>query len=189
MKAMKQTILILLTFTLLLSCGNETEGNETIKKVEATTPELAVVLEENNLFPVEIDLPLGWELAKDEQLRVLHILSPTNEQDEFQEMVNIVVGTTSDKELDEFFDLNLKVIQGMFEELNQTEKPSYQTINEIKYKKVRYNYLFAGLPLTAQLYVTIKDDKSFIINCSALQNTFDEYAKEFDEIVNSLEIK
>ena len=186
---MKQTILILLTFTLLFSCGDVTNTEKTAKLIDKSTPEAVVIPEEINSFPVEIDLPLGWELAKDEQLKVLHILSPTDELDEFQEMVNIVVGATSDRELDEFFELNLKMIQGMFEELNQTEKPSYETINGVKYKKVRYNYLFAGLPLTAQLYVTIKDDKSFIVNCSALQNTFDDYAKEFENIVNSLEIK
>ncbi len=186
---MKKTILILLTLSILYSCGDKTEVKDNTNQLDRQIPEAVVIPEENNSFPVDLDLPVGWEVAKDEQLRVLHILSPTNEMDEFQEMVNIVVGTTSDKELDEFFDLNLKMIEGMFEELNQTEKPSYETINGIKYKKVRYNYLFAGLPLTAQLYVTIKDDKSFIVNCSALQNTFDDYAKEFEEIVNSLEIK
>lgn len=186
---MKHTILILLTFAVLFSCGEETEVKETKNSIDKSIPESAIIPENNNSFPVEIDLPLGWELANDDQLQVLHVLSPTDELDEFQEMVNIVVGTTSGKELDEFFDLNLKMIQGMFDELNQTEKPSYETINGIKFKKVRYNYLFAGLPLTAQLYVTIKDDESFIINCSALQNTFDDYAQEFDEIVNSLEIK
>lgn len=140
-------------------------------------------------FPISFNFPPNWEIMEDTNMSMIHVISPTNETDNFQEMVNIVIGGTRGKDLDAFFDGNLYMIQNMFAELNQTEEQSYQTINEVKFKKVRYNYLIEGLPLTAQLYVTIQNNTSYIINCSALQNTFDEYQEEFTSIMNSLAIR
>ena len=184
----------LLTFTLLLlilgSCKNE---NSVIQIEETTAPANSENLLNKNMFfsdffPISLSFPKNWEIMNDTTLNMIHVLSPTNENDFFQEMVNIVVGGTNGKDLDTFFEGNLKMIQGMFEELQQTEEPNYQEINGVQFKKVRYNYLFEGLPLTAQLYVTIKGENSFIINCSALQSTFDTYQQEFTSIIHSLTI-
>ena len=184
---MKHTILLLISFGFLFSCSRDNKEKKEISSVqtESSDHNLNKNIFVSEWFPVSIVFPQGWEAIEDTNLSMIYIMSPTTKNDNFQEMVNIVVGGTNGKELDSFFDGNLNMIRGMFEELVQTQKPSYQTINGIKFKKVRYNYLIEGLPLTAHLYVTIKDDLSYIINCSALQNTFDEFEKEFSKIVNS----
>lgn len=187
---MKKILPFILIVVSLVSCENETS-------MEKTSQEPTNISSENQMnknmfvsefFPVSLSFPDKWEIMNDTNLNMIHVLSPTSVEDFFQEMVNIVVGGTNSKDLDTFFEGNLKMIQGMFEELEQTEEPNYQEINGVRFKKVRYNYLFEGLPLTAQLYVTINGDNSFIINCSALQNTFDQYQEEFTSIVNSLTI-
>ncbi len=187
---MKKILYIFLSVFLVLSCEENKETEKTIKPVQTENSDNAMNQQVfvSEWFPVSVSFPKGWEAVEDTTLSMIYIMTPTDESDNFQEMVNIVVGGTNGKELDAFFDGNLKMIQGMFEELNQTEQPSYQIINGVKFKKVRYNYLIEGLPLTAQLYVTIKDDLSYIINCSALQNTFDEFEEGFSSIVSSFSI-
>ena len=174
----------------LISCGNKIEEEKKIKETIESRSEnqMNKNLFSSDYFPVSFSFPSNWEIMNDTTLNMVHVLSPTSDQDFFQEMVNIVVGGTNGKDLDAFFEGNLRMIQGMFEELEQTEEPNYQEINGVQFKKVRYNYLFEGLPLTAQLYVTIKADNSFIINCSALQNTFDSFEEEFISIIHSIAI-
>jgi len=180
---MKKIFPFVLIVLVLVSCENETNSEPINVSSENQLNKNMFVSE---FFPVSLSFPAKWEIMTDTNLNMIHVLSPTSDEDFFQEMVNIVVGGTNGKDLDTFFDGNLKMIQGMFEELEQTEEPNYKEINGVQFKKVRYNYLFEGLPLTAQLYVTTKGSKSFIINCSALQNTFDEYQEEFVSIINSL---
>ncbi len=174
----------------LISCGNQIKEEKNSKEIveSSSKNQRSKNIFSSSYFPISLSVPNNWEIMNDTNLNMIHVLSPTSDQDFFQEMVNIVVGGTNGKDLDTFFEGNLNMIQGMFEELDQTEEPNYQEINGVQFKKVRYNYLFEGLPLTAQLYVTIKGDNSFIINCSALQNTFDSFEEEFMSIINSIAI-
>lgn len=183
---MNKLFFILIPFALFWCCGEELRVQEIPDQANSSNENIHAMEKD---FPVLAALPPGWEFSYFTEMGMMHVLSPTDSLDNFREMVNIVVGGTRGNDLDSFFDGNLKMLQVIFEELNQTEKPDYQTINGVEFKKVRYNYLVDGLPLTAQLFVTIQDSTSFIINCSALQNTFDTYAQDFEKIVNSVVIK
>lgn len=188
---MKKFLVIVAVCLVVFSCKESNNEENTVvaeknEETQNTENLLNKHIFRSETFPISLNFPNKWEIMHDTNLSMIHVLSPTDPKDNFQEMVNIVVGGTNGKDLDTFFEGNLAMISGMFEELEQTEEPSYQTINAVQFKKVRYNYLFEGLPLTAQLYVTIQGENSYIINCSALQNTFDDYQEEFVSIVHSI---
>lgn len=142
----------------------------------------------NTDFNISLNKPEKWEITADSINNILHIISPLEEEDEFQEMINVVKGKTLGLSLDDFFEKNLKAVEGMFEELNQTQSPTLTTINGRTFKKVKYNYVFQGYPLTADLFVTLTEDASYVINCSALQNTYDNFQEKFESVINSIEI-
>jgi hypothetical protein len=159
-------------FTLLVSCESSTES-----------------VFSNDELNISFSYPKSWEVQTDSLNRILYILSPTDSSDLFQEMMNIVVGNTENLSLEEFFTLNLKAVEGMFDELDRTEDPGEVSINDRIFKRVKFNYVFESYPLTASLFVTHNDQTSYVVNCSALQNTFDKYQDQFMSVVNSIEIK
>lgn len=145
----------------------------------------------NDKMNISFNYPKNWEVRTDSINNILYILSPYQEGDEFQEMMNVVVGGTHGLNLDDFLSVNLASVEDVFDELNLTEEPTNVTINNRLFKKVSYNYVSegGGYPLTAGLYVTLANEKSYIINCSALQNTYDQYRTQFMEVINSIEIE
>ena len=185
---MKRISVIYLSVFLILSCGGDNGRRKIIDPVQTETSEneFNQQIFASEWFPVSLSYPKGWEAVEDTNLSMIYIMSPTDTNEMYQEKVHIVVAESSGKSLDDFFEINLKYIQQLFDDLAQTQPPSYQNINGLKYKKVRYNYLIEGLPLTAQLYVTKKSGLTYIVNCSALQTTFDDYHEEFESVISSL---
>ncbi|MGB1039440.1 MAG: PsbP-related protein [Flavobacteriales bacterium] len=191
---MKKLIAFIAISVFVIGCGDSesssTIHNDTsIENQENSYNRLNKNVYQSDSLGIKFNYPENWNVAEGTFIGILNVESPKSSETDFQEIVSIVVGGTSDKGLDEFFDDNLAFIQGMFVDLDQTEEPENIVINSNTFKKVRYNYLADGFPLTAQLFVTIKEGNSYIINCSALQNTFDTYAEEFTSIVNSIIIQ
>jgi len=191
---MKKLIAFIIILVSLYACSNSESNSNTINETSVESKNnsnnrLNKNVYQSDSLSIKFNYPEDWNVAEGTFIGILNVESPKSSETDFQEIVSIVVGGTSNKGLDEFFGDNLAFIQGMFVDLDQTEEPQNVLINNTTFKKVRYNYLADGFPLTAQLFVTIKDSNSYIINCSALQNTFDTYAEEFTSIVNSLELK
>ncbi|MDB4088420.1 hypothetical protein N9544_02235 [Flavobacteriales bacterium] len=190
---MKNIIAPFLFLTLLISCETNTEkksltDNSEIKELSSNN-ELNENIYTNDDLNISFSYPKSWEIQTDTMNGILYILSPTDSSDLFQEMMNIVIGNTNGLSLEEFFSMNLNAVEGMFDELDRTEDPSEISINNKVFKQVKFNYVFESYPLTANLFVTHKDETSYVVNCSALQNTFDKYQDQFMSVVNSIEIK
>ena len=92
--------------------------------------ELKETVFSNDELNISFKYPKSWEVQTDSLNRILYILSPTDSNDLFQEMMNIVVGNTENLSLEEFFTLNLKAVEGMFDELDRTEDPGEMTISD-----------------------------------------------------------
>jgi hypothetical protein len=179
---MKNLIAPLIFLTILISCETTTEK----KSIRDSSEDKELIT--NNELHENINYPKSWEIQTDTMNRILYILSPTDSNDLFQEMMNIVIGETNGLSLKEFFSMNLNAVEEMFDELDRTEDPSEITIINRVFKTVKFNYVFESYPLTANLFVTHKDETSYVVNCSALQNTFDKYQDQFMSVVNSIEI-
>lgn len=196
---MKNLIISITLIVSLGSCNSDVknekapENNDTIiNETESTTNnELNENIYSNEKMNISFNYPGSWEVRTDTVNNILYILSPYQGGDDFQEMMNVVVGGTQGLNLDEFLSVNLVAVEDVFEELSLSEIPSDYEINSRLFKKVKYNYVSegGGYPLTAGLFVTHANNKSYIINCSALQNTYDQYQEEFMSVVNSIEIK
>ena len=190
---MKNLIAPFILFTLFVSCESTpvkktiSEDSEVIE--QSFNNELNESIFSNDELNISFSYPKSWEVQTDSHNRILYILSPTDSSDLFQEMMNIVVGNTEGLGLEEFFTMNLKAVEGVFDELDRTEDPGEVSINDKVFKRVKFNYVFEGYPLTANLFVTHNEQTSYVVNCSALQNTFDQYQDQFMVVVNSIEIK
>lgn len=189
---MKNLIAPLIFLTILISCETTTEKKSIRDSSEdkelITNNKLHENIYSNDALNISFNYPKSWEIQTDTINRILYILSPTDSNDLFQEMMNIVIGETNGLSLKEFFSMNLNAVEEMFDKLDRTEDPGEITIINRVFKTVKFNYIFESYPLTANLFVTHKDETSYVVNCSALQNTFDEYQDQFMSVVNSIEI-
>ena len=141
----------------------------------------------SDLFKFSLEHPVNWEILTEEESNIIHVYTPEDSlNDGFREMINIVIGSSEGITLDDFFDRNSKIIQNSFDELEEIEKANLIKVNDIDFKTIMYNYTFSGYKLSAKIYVAFHKDKSYIINCSALQDTFENYKIDFEEIVKSI---
>lgn len=190
---MKNLIAPFILFIVFVSCESSPVKKTLLIDYETIEQNYNKELNENIFSNDELNIsfsyPKSWEVQTDSHNRILYVLSPSDSSDLFQEMMNIVVGNTESLNLEEFFSLNLKAVEGVFDELDRTEDPSQVSINDRVFKRVKFNYVFEGYPLTANLFVTHNEQTSYVVNCSALQSTFDQYQNQFMIVVNSIEIK
>ncbi|MEN8928645.1 MAG: PsbP-related protein [Flavobacteriales bacterium] len=190
---MKNLIILVLLVSFIFSCSSSDKPVDelTAQDEKSTNNGLNANIYSNEQMNISFNYPDSWEVRTDTVNGILYILSSFKEGDDFQEMMNVVVGGTQGLNLEEFLSINLVAVEDMFEELVLTEEPTVYEINDREFKKVKYNYVSegGGYPLTAGLFVTHANNKSYIINCSALQNTFDQYQEEFMSVVNSIQIK
>lgn len=186
---MKYIFPLITIVLLLISCEPSIENKNNIQNTNVSSNnELNENIYSNKTMNISFSYPKSWEIQTDTINNILYILSPTDSNDLFQEMMNIVVGSTEKLSLNEFFDMNLNAVNGMFDELDRTEEPGELTINDRVFKSVKFNYVFESYPLTANLFVTLNEQTSYVINCSTLQNTFDKYNEQFMSVIHSIEI-
>lgn len=190
---MKKTVLFSIAISLLISCETEgyvpniSVGEDSKMDQEGEVSQIKLANNYNNeKFNFSLNYPENWEVSEDTLSNLVYILTPSSSADEFQEMINIVIGSSSDLTLEEFFERNNSIVQNSFEELIQLENATVLNINGVDFKTVKYNYTFMGYKLTAKIYVALKGENSYIINCSALQNTFEAYEEDFEKVVNSM---
>ena len=192
---MKKLILLLTAILFLISCKPETSVSDVFIGEDSKANEKEkisqVKLENsylNKRFNFTLNYPNNWEISEDTLSNLVYILTPSDTADEFQEMINVVIGSSSNLTLEEFFDRNNSIVQNSFEELIQLENATMLSINGVDFKTVKYNYIFAGYKLTAKIYVALKGENSYIINCSALQNTFETHEENFKKTVTSIKL-
>ncbi len=190
---MKNLLTPFLIFSLLISCKPEIKQKETAVAEEivelSSNNEINENIYSNELLNLSFSYPKNWEVQSDTINKVVYIMSNSSSDDGFKEMINIMVGDSKGLSLDDFFSLNMTVIDETFDELSISDGPGETEINGREFKKVKYNYIVQGYPLTNHIFVTNRDSSVYIVSCSALQNTFDQYQDQFMSIVNSIEIR
>ena len=191
---MKNIIALIILVVLLGSCNNDAKivsSPETQKQssTKISNNEINENVFSNEALNLSFSYPKNWEVQTDTINKVVYIMSNSSSDDGFKEMINIMIGDSKELNLDDFFSLNMTVIDETFEELSITEDPADVKINDRDYKNVKYNYVVQGYPLTNHIFVTMRESEVYIVSCSALQNTYDQYQDQFMSVVNSIEIK
>jgi len=183
---MKKLLLNIIFAVFLFSCsGTDKTNAQSIEKIISTVENNY----QNQEFRFSLNCPETWDILEDSLSSLVYLLTPTDSLDSFQEMINVVIGSSEGKTLEQFFKLNDTIVQKSFDELIQLENAKTININGVDFKTVKYNYTFGGYKLTAKIYVALKGDFSYILNCSALQSTFPDFENEFKNIVRSFKIK
>ena len=187
---MRNLITPFITLVLLGSCSLDTKKVEiSDNKQTISNNEINENVFSNESLNLSFSFPKNWEVQTDTVNKVVYIMSNSSSEDGFKEMINIMIGDSKELSLDDFFSLNMTVIDETFEELSITEDPADVKINDRDYKKVKYNYVVQGYPLTNNIFVTMRNSEVYIVSCSSLQNTYDQYQDQFMSVVNSIEIK
>lgn len=138
-----------------------------------------------------IDAPEGW--TKSDTMinaqQIIFLTSPLDDaSDNFRENVNVVTENTQGMRMDEYIETSLQVLRSGLSDFNEG-KISERSINGIEFKTLHYSHNYSGYPIEADVWFTIKDNKAWLITCSAKQGEFDEWAPAFETAVRSFHFK
>jgi hypothetical protein len=192
---MKKTFSFVLVMSLFFLLGCTKQSSPTIVPTAPTTPTTS--LEENiptrQTYESKIDgfliqFPSTWTAQEKVYGSSVTFNSPTNETDKIKE--NVAINTTklnNTYTIDEYFTANKERLiaqTGYVEIENSTIK-----INEMDAKKIIFKSIYKDYKLQFEEIFIIKHTTLYTITYTATEATFNDFAKQVDEMIATFEIK
>ena len=106
----------------------------------------------------------------------------------FCENIILATGPAQDLYLIEYLEDARKKMKESMEGFREL-KSVYTKIDGLDFVRMEYQFTNRTLTLHSVLYLTIKNDKAYSLNCSALSTTFDKYSPMFETVARSFRIK
>ncbi len=161
-------ILLALTFLFLSSC-------------QAKNPNRYVNKKDN----FSIEFPPDWEIKENYYgTTVMALSSLENENDNFRENVNVVVEVIPDgTSLNDYFSAsvsNLKQLNNFNDEFS-----GYDEFNNNKTKWLYYSHEMGTYKLKVILYQFINGNKAYSITCTAKEEDFEKFKKQFKDAAST----
>ncbi len=128
----------------------------------------------------------GWEIKENYENIPVFFMSPLDgDADMFQENINMVNESAPGYSLSQYYDANLKNINLYLQGFEVVEEPVNLEINGETFKKMAYKHSSQGIDLKVLVYFAVKGGKGYVINCTALTSTFEDFRPQFEALANS----
>lgn len=139
-------------------------------------------------YGVSMQYPADWTANEDSQSVIVAFSSPLEGNDDaFAESVNIVMNDLSGQEItmEDYTELTLQALGETFPEAMITEA-SDTTLGGYPARMVVYDFNGQYGKLQALQIWTIKDEISYVVTYTALEENFDEYRPASEKMIDSL---
>jgi hypothetical protein len=143
---------------------------------------------ENNKEGISIKYPETWTNIENNKTIFILIRPIENEEQRFRENVNLVITPANGVKLNKYSEMSLSQMNIFLKEYKK-ESTVFISLNGKEYAKTTYTHNANGLQLKVAFYQTIYKGKGFNITCSALIDTFNNFAPIFEEMISSFEVK
>lgn len=144
----------------------------------------------NNDLNISIKNTKDWEAHENYQGIPVFFMSPIeNENDSFRENITIVSENAPSYSLTQYYQDNIKGIDKYLIDFKILEEVADIKINGNNFKKVTYEHYSQNTDLNVLVYFTVKKEKGYVISCTALDNTFDDYKKDFETLAESFKFE
>lgn len=193
-----RAIYSLLILILLLACGSGnndvTELEEKIASMEAKLKEVTKERDPERYYNDDLNISVknlkDWEIKENYQDIPVFFMSPTEgEEDTFQENINMVSENAPGYSLKEYYDANIAGINQYLIGFEIIKDAVDIKINNHDFKKMVYKHNSQGYDFKVLVFFTVKGGKGYVINCTALNNTFDEYYSDFNKLAESFKFE
>ena len=193
---------IIVSLFIIISCFScATNSNEDIANLEAKLASMEEKLNKatkeknpnryyNKNLGFSAIAPTEWEIKENYQGIPVFFMSPLeNEEDLFQENINIVSENAPGYTLQQYYEANLRGIDQYLTDFELLENPVNITINGQKFKKIVYQHTAQTYKLKVSVFFTVKNDTGYVINCTALTHSFDRYNSDFNNFAESFKFE
>ena len=136
-----------------------------------------------------IGLPVDW--VKEEQefsqgLRMLSALSPNeSSSDPFTENINVIVVPEETKDLNIALEKSIRLGHENMPRFQLLDK-GFSSMGENKVAWHIHSHDYEGKPINALKALMINQNKTCLVTCTALPDTFDTYRPVFNQIISSI---
>lgn len=134
--------------------------------------------------------PDSWEKKTDYMGTDVMFLSPLEGPgDEFQENVNVIVEKLpSGMGLEQYVKISLKNAKQILTDYAILENSTVQ-LNGLDAQRFLISHRMGNMKLHALVYVIVKGRKAYTVTCTALDNTYEQYEQQFDDICKTFKVR
>ncbi len=174
------------SFLVLFGCGKATPSDVTSSETQPTNHFQAYQSQADNF---SIQFPGGWTFQENVYGASVMFFSPLAKDDTLRENLGIVKKEL-DKEytLTEYYTATQPELQKLIPNFTEVSNETIQ-INGIDAQKLIYKGTQGDVKLQREQVYLIKNKVVYIITYTATEDTFDEYIKDVDTTIRSLEFK
>lgn len=174
-------LVLILVLSMLTSCSGKLIG------VSGNSEKLLVY--SNSEHNIKAKYSSNWEYKEDIMGAVVAFVSPLeSESDSFRENMNIVIQDLSGFEisLKEYSDISIEQLKKSITNFKLVSNQVYDQLNDKAYELV-----FTGIRnefhMKWKTIFFIKDEKAYIITCTAEEDKFNDYLSYFEQFALDLE--
>lgn len=192
-------VYITLIGLLVASCGpSEADVDKMTSELDNLMGELEKEVEKvkdpNRYYNDDLNISVinneGWEIKENQEDIPVFFMSPLDgESDLFQENINMVNESAPGYTLDQYYDANLRGIDLYLQGFKVLEEPIMIKIDGHDFKKMVYEHTSSGLKVKVLVYFAVKGGKGYVINCTALEDSFDEFKPQFEKLAESFKFE
>ncbi len=140
-------------------------------------------------YGISLFYPKTWVLVKNDNVIFCITRPKKNANEIIIENINLTIGEAiKGLTLEETNNLTVKELQKYLPNM-KVDKVENKTYNNLNYIKVIYEYSLNNLEFKVIFFQALKNGKGYNITCTCPKKTFDEYEKQFTDIMNTFEIQ
>jgi hypothetical protein len=148
---------------------------------------------EFNQDDYSIRYPADWSLEESGAMgtKFLILSKQENENDKFQENVNLLIQSLEglDMDLEGFTDLSVNQIKTLLTSPEIIFNETKTNIHDIKYQHIVYRSDQGVYKLVFNQYYIIKDKKAYVLTLTCEQDVYNDYVETGVDIMNSFSFK
>ncbi len=129
---------------------------------------------------VSVEAPLGWLAQYTRTPNLLFLYSPLEENDTFQENMNVTVEQLPRAySVEEYMDASMGQLKRIYSDLK---------VNETSDNRHIISGVVSGIPVKQLQYFFVQDEVAYVLTFSSNQENFDRYYEDFELIADSFKI-
>ena len=137
-----------------------------------------------------IDYPESWEVSKSGQMGTVFIISSqlTSDDDSFKENVNFLIQdlTGAGMDLEKYVEVSTEQVQTLITDGDVTESERRKS-NGKDFHRILYSGKQGIFHLMFEQYYWVIENKAYVLTFTCEEDTYDEYKKIGEQILNSFE--
>lgn len=184
-----KTLYIITVFLFIISCTGSTK-QELSDTEKAKSNTIVSEIYYNDTLNISFIKLQNWNIMENFHDVPVFCLSPRkNDQDFYQENITLVSENINNYNINEYYNSNIKGLQSFLNDFKIIHKGDWNNENGAHFKKLIYTTNSQGYTFKVLVFFTILKDKGYVVNCTALLNTFDEYEDDFNIFIESFKFE